>query len=495
MGIRRINVLRVDPEASNVYSGFSHPGLAISIIGTVLKDAGYDVALYVDSIQTAPWEELAKSDLVALTVNSACFRESYSLADRLRSEADCPVVFGGPHVTFLPEEALRHGDFVVRGEGEETILELVRAIEAGERDFSKINGLSWRDDEGRILHNPDRPLSQDIDIIPDQSLIVGFREFNRRLSQRLFPTGMLVSTSRGCPYRCTFCTIPQTSGTTMRYRSHDAVVADIRQQMALSGHSYIYFADDNFAAHRVKVKELLKRFVDEKLGMRFSAQIRAGSTRDSEFMDLLKAAGCYLVFVGFESINDATLVEYQKGGRQNLELIESSVREFRKRSILIHGMFVVGSDEDQPGTAVRTARWAQEHRLDSLQMLPICPLPGTQLLARLESEGRVFKSWDSDLGGAYIPYGAGNYVLYEPTRMPAIDLQEELLEAYRRFYSLPNLLRAGLKSRRYGIRPFFFRLLGRRLCRSAEPEIRRHVEWLREAHPASAPAQTLRTAS
>lgn len=479
MAVRRIAVLRVDPETSNVYSGFAHPGLAGSIIGTVLKHAGYEVSVYVDTIRPAPWRVLAECDLVALTVNSAAFRESYRLADRLRNEAGRRVVYGGPHVTFLPDEALRHGDFVVRGEGEETIVELVRALDAGRSEFEGILGLSWRDGNGQVHHNPDRPLCRDIDIIPDQSLIVGFREFHRRPFQRIFPTGMLVSTSRGCPHNCVFCTVPQTSGSTMRFRNHDSVVADIRQQMHLSGHPYIYFADDNFAAHRGRVKKLLQRFIDEKLGMRFSAQLRADTTRDPQLMDLLKKAGCYLVFVGFESLNDATLVEYQKGGRQNRELIGSSVKEFHKRRIMIHGMFVIGGDEDHPGTAVRTARWARQNRLESLQMLPLCPLPGTRLLANLQREGRVLTRWDEQLDGDHMIYGAGHLVLYEPARMTAVQLQEELMQAYFHFYDRSSVVQAALRALSRGLRPLLFRLLGRRICRQATPEIREHIRWLR----------------
>jgi radical SAM superfamily enzyme YgiQ (UPF0313 family) len=493
MKIRRITILRVDPESSNVYADFAHPGLAVSIIGTILKNAGYEVAIYVDAIQPAPWEALAESDLVAFTVNTACFRETYRLADRVRREVGCPIVYGGPHVTFKPEEALRHGEFVVRGEGEETILELVRALEAGEGEFGGIHGLSWRDGSGRVRHNLDRPLSQEIDIIPDQSLIQGFREFYRRPSQRFSPTGMLVSTSRGCPFKCTFCTIPQTTGSAMRYRNHDSIVADIRQQMAFSGHPYIYFADDNFAVHRKNLKKLLQRFIDEKLNMRFSTQIRAETTNDPELMDLLRDAGCYLVFVGYESLNDTTLAEYQKGGRQNFILIESSVKEFHKRGIMVHGMFVIGSDHDHRGTALRTAQWAEEQGLESLQMLPICPLPGTQLLAKLESEGRVFKAWDDDLGGEYIPYGAGNYVLYEPAQMTAIELQEDLVEAYLRFYSTPNLLRAALKVVSRGtVQPALIQMMGRRLLRGALPDVQAHMRWLNDR---SAGAQELRRAS
>lgn len=297
---------------------------------------------------------------------------------------------------------------------------------------------------------------------------------------------MLVSTSRGCPFKCTFCTIPQTSGSTIRYRTPEAVVADIRQQMALSGHRYIYFADDNFTVNPTRTKSLLRKIIGSNLGMRFSAQVRVETTCDPELMDLLAKAGCYLVFVGFESLNESTLAEYRKGGRQTPERIETAVREFHKHRIMVHGMFVIGSDSDQPGTAMRTARWAEQLGLESLQMLPICPLPGTQLLTRLEEEGRVFKSWDEQLGGPYIPYGAGNYVLYNPRQMTPVELQKELLAAYTYFYRPRNLLRAAMKLLTQGmIRPAAFQFLGWRLSRQGSAEVREHILWLNRQAPST----------
>jgi radical SAM superfamily enzyme YgiQ (UPF0313 family) len=297
---------------------------------------------------------------------------------------------------------------------------------------------------------------------------------------------MLVSTSRGCPFRCTFCTIPQTFGQTLRFRGHDAVIADIRRQTELSGHRYIYFADDNFTGHRPRVKELLRRLIAEKLDIRFSAQLRADITRDDELMELLERAGCYLVFVGFESINEATLSAYRKGIRSR-QVLEQAIAAFHRRRIMVHGMFVIGSDEDPPQTALHTAQWALDQGLESLQMLPVCPLPGTEVLAQLESEDRVFKSWDPQLGRSFIPYGAGSFVLHRPKRTSAIALQRELMAAYRRFYSRRGVARASLGVFRHGLDPLIFRLMGRRLVRRAEDEIERHVAWLRSLGGAAEP--------
>lgn len=477
MRIKRVTLIRLQPESVNVFSNFSHPGLALPILGTVLKNFGYKTAIYIDSILPPPWEVLCKSDVVGFTVNSSCFIETYKLAKRIKKEIGCPIVFGGPHVTFMPEEALQHGDFVIRGEGEKAIIELFRALEDGKSNFEPIKGLSWLGPDRHVHHNPDRPLESNIDLVPDQSLIVGFWEYNRQFFQKMFPTGMLVSTSRGCAFRCTFCIIPQTFGRKIRHRNFDAVIDDIRQQNKLSGHKYIYFADDNFAINTRRTKELLQRIIKEHLNIRFSAQVRCNITNDKELMDLMKAAGCYLVFVGFESLNDETLKAYNKGP-QDRSQIEKSVVEFHKYDIMVHGMFVIGADTDGPGTATSTAKWAVEHDIDSLQMLPICPLPGTVILTEFEEQNRTFKT-TSPVLKKYIPYGAGNFVLFKPKNINAIDLQKEILSAYSFFYNYRLVLNTTKQIFRKGLRPLLFRIIGCLLIKRGKQEIYNHIEWLR----------------
>ena len=482
MNIRNVTLLRCEPESSNVYSSFSHPGLALPIIGTVLRRTGRDVRIFVDSIRPASAADIAWAQLVGFSVNSAAFRETYRRAASIRADHGKPIVFGGPHVTFRPAEALEHGDFVVRGEGEQTIVELVEAIEGGATDFSNIAGLSWRDAGGVVRHNADRPLVDDFDLVPDQSLIVGYRELNRRWTQHFFPTGMLVSTSRGCPFTCTFCAIHKVYGRGMRFRDHEAVLADIRRQNELAGHRYIYFADDNFTGHRGRVKALLRRIIDERLEIRFSAQVRADAARDPELMSLMAEAGCYLVFVGFESINDATLRAFRKGN-QTRASCEEAIRIFHRHGIMVHGMFIAGGDDDPPGTALATAEWAIEQELESIQILPLNPTPGSETLQQLDAEGRLYRSWDPIVRANIINYGAGNFVLFEPKLLTAAQLQNEISMAHRLFYSRANVWRSALRIVPRGLSPFIFRLLGRAILRRATGELEGHARWLASAMP------------
>lgn len=476
---KNVILIRCEPKSGNVFSTFSHPGLALPIIGTVLENNGFHCRIYIEAIRPVKPHELDWGDLFAFTLTSASFMETYEFAKEIKHKTGKPIIFGGPHVTFLPDEALEFCDFVVRGEGEETIVELMNALNANVEDFSTIKGLSWKDKTGKHIHNEDRGAFQAIDIVPDQSLIVGFEAFNHSWKQSIMRIGMLVSTSRGCPFKCTFCSIPGTAGSQMRFRDIDSIIADIKQQIAFSGHPYIYMADDNFTVNRRRTKELLQAIVDAGLNIKFSAQVRADACRDNKLMDLLKAAGCYLVFIGMESINDDTLNEFQKGP-QTRSLLENSARKFQQRGIMVHGMFVLGADHDAAGSAQMTAQWAVDNGLESIQMLPVCPLPGTQIMDKLEAEGRLYKAWNSLLKKDCLNYGAGSFVIHKPQNISAIQLQKDLMAAYEIFYGFSKVIKAlWMMPSGKKLEPWLYRLLGYLTYKATRPQLEKHINWLK----------------
>jgi radical SAM superfamily enzyme YgiQ (UPF0313 family) len=110
----------------------------------VLKEKGYDVKVYIEAIRPWDWDRILTSDLIGITANSSEAKEGYLLADKIRSKTKIPIVMGGYHVTFLPEEALDHCGYVVRGEGEATFAELAEELLEGKQDVEKILGVSWK---------------------------------------------------------------------------------------------------------------------------------------------------------------------------------------------------------------------------------------------------------------------------------------------------------------------------------------------------------------
>lgn len=448
------------------------------IIGTVLKNHGYNTALYFESIQPPRWEVLLKSDIIGFSVSSSCFLETYELVQKIKKETNCPIIFGGPHVTFLPDEALQFGDFVVRGEGEKTIIELLKTLKDEKNEFKYIKGLSWRDPDGTIHHNENRPFDINFHLVPDYSLIVGFKKYMKNFIWKISQSAIPVNTARGCVQKCIFCVIPEMCGRKIRYKTIGSVISDIYEQIEFSGRRFVYFTDDNFAAHPKRTKELLRSIIKENLNIHFSIQVRCDIAKDQELMDLIAAAGCSFVKIGFESINDNTLKMYKKGN-QTLSKITHSIKEFHKRRIDIHGMFVIGADSDGPKTAIRTARWAAEQGICSLQMLPLVPLPGTEIYTQLKNQNRLYKASNSILK-EYIPYGSGNFVIFKPKRITAIDLQMEILKAYRIFYNSKQIIKRALRIFRQGLRPTVFNIIGCQIIKKCKKEILEHVAWLKK---------------
>jgi radical SAM superfamily enzyme YgiQ (UPF0313 family) len=337
-----------------------------------------------------------------------------------------PIIIGGPHSTFLPEESLKYADYVVRGEGEETIVELMEHLEYG-RPLNDIKGLSYREGDA-FIHNPDRPLIQDLDSAPIPDLNV-VHNWQKR-------TVIPIATSRGCPFGCKFCSVIQMFGRKYRFKSIDRVIEEIREVASRKAH--IFFVDDNFAANKERSKELLRRIIAEDIHIEWSAQVRTDVVRDTELIDLMVKTGCFTVFVGFESINPKTLTLYNK--HQKLNDIVECIKTLKKASIGIHGMFVLGGDTDDIETIRSTQKFARRLGIDSVQFLMLTPLPGTPVFDDLMQHGRLIHT-------DWAKYDA-HHAVFEPRLMTAFELHTETFKAMAKFYSwetiVKNLMRGKL---------------------------------------------------
>ena len=238
------------------------------------------------------------SDLVGLSSTTSTTTTAYEFADGLR-ERGVPVVIGGAHVTFMADEALAHADYVARGEGgEQLMLELIESLQ-GARELQDIDGLSFLRD-GEAVHNQARERCSDLDVLPfpDLRLVVG--------SERL--TTIPIMTSWGCPFACNFCSVTAMFGRKYRFRSAESVIAEIKDKRP----GRIFFYDDNMAADKKRLKKLLQMMIDEDLVIPWSAQVRTDVVRDKELLELMRASGCELVYLGLESVNQDTLDGYEK---------------------------------------------------------------------------------------------------------------------------------------------------------------------------------------
>ena len=449
-------VLLIEPRspAEHVFSRARIPRLGTILLGTMLRKEGYEPRVLIEEISGATTEEdLRWADAVCVSSITSTIPRAFLIGDQARDQGK-RVIFGGPHVTFLPEDALGHGEFVVRGEGEETLMELMTALQS-RSSLEGIKGLSYWE-EGRPKHNAGRPLIQDLNRlpIPDFSLIKGWNPRQAFVS---------VATSRGCPFACKFCSVVAMFGRGYRVRSNDLIMEEIRSNASQAKH--LFFCDDNFAANPVRAKELLRRMKEEGNHPSWSTQVRAESALDPEFLELLRETNCWGVYIGFESASAQVLKAYRK--KQDEATMQKAIKAFHRHGIHIHGMFIVGADEDTPETIRETVRFSIKNRVDSAQFMMLTPIPGTETFDGLEKDNRLLtKNWE---------LYDGTHVVFQPRSMTGEELQEAAYQALISFYSRKAILKRLIKMDLYYS---YIRYYGRRLLKRAKDRMDNHRRWL-----------------
>ncbi len=452
------NIVLIEPQSKedHVYKHVRMPRLGLPILGTQLRDAGYNVKLFMGTGDSLPWAQILEADLVGISTTTATCREAYQIAGMVRSN-NIPIIIGGMHATFMPEEALQYADYLIRGEAEYSILPLVRAIEA-EEILKDIPGVSYWND-GKQVHNDltTTPVDMDTLPIPDLSLLVN--------SSSMFSTPVM--TSRGCPYNCTFCCVTEVFGRRYRHRTTQNILEELSRYRGKN----IFFCDDNFAANPKLTKDLLRGMITNNIKLkRWGAQLRVEAARDDELLSLMKQSGCGIVYIGFESVNPATLKGYNK--QQTVEDIEEAIRRFHEYGIRIHGMFVFGADTDTAETIRETSRFAIRNRIDSIQFMTLTPFPNTPFYDKLEAEGRIF-TYDWSLYD-------GHHTVFQPLLLSPDELQHETIEAMKNFYSLKNIFQNLTLT---GIGSVIHRTIGWGLTRHFERRNRWYENFLRHIKP------------
>ena len=410
INLKKIALIEPKSPGIHVFSRIPIPRLGLPILGTILSSKGFQVKIYVEDLNGIDFEDVYKSDLVGISSITTTAPRSYEIAKKVR-ERGIPVVLGGAHNTFLPDEGLENADFVVRGEAEETFEELIDALVNG-RDMNGIPGLSFMKD-GLPVHNPSRPLNDNLNLypVPDLSLIQGYEKM------KVLP----VSTSRGCPFNCNFCTVTAMNGKNFRFRDHELILEELKK----ANGRHVFFCDDNFTANKERTKVLLEYMLQKNILPEWSAQVRVDVVNDPDLLKLMKRANCYHVYIGFESINPNTLKLFKKG--QGIEQIENSISKLHKAKIQIHGMFIFGSDEDTKETIRETVKFAKRLHIDSVQFMILTPLPGSQVYENFRRESRLL-TYDWSLYDAH-------HVVYVPKKITPLELQTETVKAMKSFYS------------------------------------------------------------
>ncbi len=436
-------MLFVEPSSSqlNIFSQFTLPRLGSFVLaGLVNRSADWTARVFVEGrhlFDLRRWiAENGRPAAVGISTITPTARRGYELADQCGA-CGIPVVLGGPHVTFLPEEALEHSNLVVRGEGETAMVSLLdlwgdQVPMAADARYSDVPSLSWKDSSGAIHHNPMAVLKSDLDALPypDFSLAGGTADCVVGGKKTV-----VVQTSRGCPFNCSFCSVTAMFGKKLRERSVPSVIEELSRYDKRD--HFVFFCDDNFTANKRRARELLEAMLARRFRFRWSTQVRADIARDPDLVRLMRRAGAHTLFIGFESVNPESLAEMKKG--QDVEDIRASIDVIHKAGLHIHGMFVFGFNSDNDKTIEATIKFIQEMKLTSVQLLILTPLPGSQFYSDMLAQKRITSTnWDL--------YDA-HHVVFRPNAFTPLDLQLAQVRGHSRLYALPRGLKKLISGR------------------------------------------------
>jgi radical SAM superfamily enzyme YgiQ (UPF0313 family) len=419
-------------------AGSSLPSLGILFLAAVTRQGGYQTGLADAAALDLPSDELlsrvsaASPDVLGLSATTFSIYHAAAFARRVKEQfPDIKVIIGGPHVSAAPLETMERFtefDVAVIGEGENTIIELLTALDAGS-PLDQIQGIVVRQGE-KILSTGRRAFITDLDQLPYPAwdLLEGFpdRYPPATFKVKKLPAASLV-TSRGCPNRCIFCD-RSVFGSNCHAFSTEYVVGMIRHLTTQYGVREFSFEDDTFITFKKRLHAICQEIISLGLDISWTCLGRVNSI-DPESLALMKRAGCWQISFGIESGNQEILTTIHKN--VTLEQIRKALHLCRKAGILSKGFFIVGHPGETRETLAQTLDFALDLPLDDISATMLTPFPGTEIYDRAAEFGEFDRDWArmNLLNTVFIPYGLTREILEQAQR-----------DMLRRFYLRPRII-------------------------------------------------------
>lgn len=392
-------------------SVFRFPPLGVSYLAASLQRAGHEVHLidctFLDRADALRKALAVRAEVVGIYCMVSMTDECLWFAEQLRPHCRL-LIAGGPLPTCDPEPFLDSFDVVVRGEAEQTFLELLRAEKDGS-ERAGIAGIVYRatadnGDKGKVVYTPERVLTRDLDAIvfPARELLPN-ADYIRYGKKKYGYSITTVMSTRGCPFRCEFCSNVVFGGS-YRERSPENVVDEVEAALGL-GYDRISFADDVFTMKKDRVVRICREI--RRRGLRFNWEcLGRVDALDGPTALAMKEAGCTRVFFGIESGSDPILELMQK--KITTEQARRAVEAAHGAGLQVGAFFILCYPGDTDDTVLKTLHFATALPLDYVGLSMPYPLPGTDLYRR--TRDRITRAWhpdDSPFGGHVLIVDSG----------------------------------------------------------------------------------------
>lgn len=420
------------------------PPLGIGYVAGVLKQADFPVKI-IDSVplklDKEKIVEILKKDepeIIAFTATIMSIYSAVETAKYLREVfPKAKLVLGGPQITSIPEQTMkpRVFDFGILGEGEETMLELVETIEREKKDFTKIKSLVWWR-VNKLIINPRREMIENLDKLPYPAReLFPKQEYYHPMpgGYKRLPFGHMV-TSRGCPYRCSFCD-RSVFGNKFRARSPEKVIEEIEYLIKNYKVKEIKFYDDLFTFNKERVHRICNEIIKRKIDISWSCSARVDSV-DFELLKHMKKAGCWQIDYGIESGNQLVLNKMKKG--ITLKQSQQAVNWAKQVGMKARAFIIIGMPGETRKSINDTINFVKKLKLDVVAFYAVMIYPGNELYEIVKKEGKL-------LHEDYSQYTSlidvkDTKLHYVPESLTEKYIKDSIKRAHKEFYLRPSYI-------------------------------------------------------
>jgi radical SAM superfamily enzyme YgiQ (UPF0313 family) len=392
------------------------------------------------------------------------FFQAKNISDYMKqNKTSAPIVLGGAHPNVMPLETLQEissADFLIYGEGEKSLLELINYIRTGNNNYFEIDGLVWRRNENIIKNNP-RPLIDNLDEIPFPNREIIDQSLYRHQSFLTYSSKVqTIYTSRGCYGKCVYCASGHKLKTRVRFRSIDDIIDEFGCLKERYDIRYLLIKDDNFTINKKRVKRFCNEFKKRYPAIKWHCMCRI-DTVDEELLTIMKESGLNDIFLGIESGNDNIL---KKAGKNiTKKMIENVVSITSKLNIRTYGAFIIGLPGDSKKTIKETIDFACSLPLTIAGFSILIPYPGTKVFEEYFAGNKCklnYENFIASSGFNYVEQYTG-IVDLNPKELP-----KYISRAQRKFFLRPVQMFRMLKGINTLILLGYFRALYALICKT-----------------------------